>query len=254
MLARGDFERNGIPQSATVTSLKPAALMLLTRCFASFIRWCRQSRGGFLLTPPAPFETRRRFCLPGSRVGEESHFRVSPADAILLPMKFHTCPRDDNQYHAFGTPFTGELNKPGENVSAPVSALYLLAKGSESASRRSTAAEAVRCLLSNILFFAKDDELVQALFHSAFEFCSASRSQAHVRARCPGVGVNWMSSLYVSRNSRVAARILDGEMMIMSGRDSSRSTLEPDGNHPVAIGRWDHSSGAHRRAADLPGV
>jgi Coenzyme PQQ synthesis protein D (PqqD) len=34
-----------------------------------------------------------------------------------------------------------------------------------------------------------------------------------------------MSSLYVSRNSRVAARILDGEMMIMSGRDSSLFTL-----------------------------
>jgi hypothetical protein len=34
-----------------------------------------------------------------------------------------------------------------------------------------------------------------------------------------------MSSLYVSRNPRVAARILDGEMMIMSGRDSSLFTL-----------------------------
>lgn len=30
-----------------------------------------------------------------------------------------------------------------------------------------------------------------------------------------------MSSLYVARSPRVAARILDGEMMIMSGRDSS---------------------------------
>jgi len=34
-----------------------------------------------------------------------------------------------------------------------------------------------------------------------------------------------MSSLYVSRNPRVAARILDGEMMIMSRRDSSLFTL-----------------------------
>jgi hypothetical protein len=33
-----------------------------------------------------------------------------------------------------------------------------------------------------------------------------------------------MSRLYVSRNPRVAARILDGEMMIMSGRDSSLFT------------------------------
>jgi Coenzyme PQQ synthesis protein D (PqqD) len=34
-----------------------------------------------------------------------------------------------------------------------------------------------------------------------------------------------MSSLYVARSPRVAARILDGEMMIMSGRDSSLFTL-----------------------------
>jgi len=32
-------------------------------------------------------------------------------------------------------------------------------------------------------------------------------------------------SLFVARNSRVAARSLDGEMMIMSGRDSTLFTL-----------------------------
>jgi hypothetical protein len=34
-----------------------------------------------------------------------------------------------------------------------------------------------------------------------------------------------MNSLYVARNPRVAARSLDGEMMIMSGRDSTLFTL-----------------------------
>jgi hypothetical protein len=34
-----------------------------------------------------------------------------------------------------------------------------------------------------------------------------------------------MSRLYVARNPRVAARSLDGEMMIMSGRDSMLFTL-----------------------------
>jgi len=34
-----------------------------------------------------------------------------------------------------------------------------------------------------------------------------------------------MSSLYVARTSGVAARSLDGEMMIMSGRDSTLFTL-----------------------------
>ena len=34
-----------------------------------------------------------------------------------------------------------------------------------------------------------------------------------------------MSRLFVARNPRVAARALDGEMMIMSGRDSTLFTL-----------------------------
>jgi len=34
-----------------------------------------------------------------------------------------------------------------------------------------------------------------------------------------------MSQMYVARNPRVAARSLDGEMMIMSGRDSTLFTL-----------------------------
>ena len=34
-----------------------------------------------------------------------------------------------------------------------------------------------------------------------------------------------MSNLYVARNPRVAARCLDGEMMLMSGRDSTLFTL-----------------------------
>ena len=34
-----------------------------------------------------------------------------------------------------------------------------------------------------------------------------------------------MSRLYVARNTKVAARNLDGEMMIMSGKDSTLFTL-----------------------------
>src|SRR5258708_6410143 len=43
-----------------------------------------------------------------------------------------------------------------------------------------------------------------------------------------------MSRLYVARNPRVAARSLDGEMMIMSGRDSTLFTLN---KRPIMWGR-----------------
>ncbi len=75
-------------------------------------------------------------------------------------------------YVAFGTPFTGELAKLGENVSAPIAALYLLAKGPENRIDPVAPGEAARSLLANLLFFAEDEELVQSTFHSAFEFVS----------------------------------------------------------------------------------
>jgi len=73
-------------------------------------------------------------------------------------------------YVAYGTPFTGELAKLGENVSAPVEKLFLLAKGKEKRIDAVEPGEAVRGMLENVLFFAKDEELVQATFHAAFEF------------------------------------------------------------------------------------
>jgi hypothetical protein len=48
-----------------------------------------------------------------------------------------------------------------------------------------------------------------------------------------------MSKLYVARNPRAAARSLDGEMMIMSGRDSTLFTL----NETATI-LWQSADGA----------
>jgi len=48
-----------------------------------------------------------------------------------------------------------------------------------------------------------------------------------------------MSRLYIARNPRVAARSLDGEMMIMSGRDSTLFTL-----NKTATILWQAADGA----------
>ena len=48
-----------------------------------------------------------------------------------------------------------------------------------------------------------------------------------------------MSKLYLSRNSKVAARALDGEMMIMSGKDSTLFTL-----NKTATILWQSADGA----------
>jgi hypothetical protein len=75
-------------------------------------------------------------------------------------------------YVAFGTPFAGELARIGENLRAPVAALYLLVQGRENSIEAVSEADAARALLQNILFFAQDAELVQLVFQSAFDFVS----------------------------------------------------------------------------------
>jgi hypothetical protein len=73
---------------------------------------------------------------------------------------------------AFGTPFAGELARIGENLRAPVAALYLLTQGAGNRIEAVSKAEAARALLQNILFFAQDEELVRLVSQSAFDFVS----------------------------------------------------------------------------------
>src|SRR5215470_17366183 len=84
---------------------------------------------------------------------------------------FRACrERGRPRYRACGTPFAGELARPGENAAAPVERLYFLAKGPENGIAPIEAGEALRLLLRNILFFADDPELVKMVFRSANDF------------------------------------------------------------------------------------
>src|SRR5260370_437290 len=81
--------------------------------------------------------------------------RLAPEDTTLRTDEISYVRKQGDVYAACGTPFTGELQKLGENISAPIAALYLLAKGPTNRIEPVPAAEATRALLSNILFFAK---------------------------------------------------------------------------------------------------
>ena len=127
--------------------------------------------GGFLLHAASAIRNGKAFVFAGvSGAGKTTISRLAPPDATLLTDEISYIRKQDDQYIAHGTPFTGELAKLGENVSAPVSSLYLLAQGPRNQIDQVSAGEATRSLLANILFFAEDPELVQMIFHSAFEF------------------------------------------------------------------------------------
>ena len=172
-LHRGDFfaeweparRRGWIRQTANPYSIDAVLRIVHTLVLAK--------EGGFLLHAASAIRNGKAFLFAGvSEAGKTTISRLAPPDVTLLTDEISYVRRQGIGYAAFGTPFTGELAKLGENVSAPITALYLLAKGDENRMDSIAPGDAARSFLANVLFFAKDEELVQATFHSAFEFIS----------------------------------------------------------------------------------
>ncbi|HKF05310.1 MAG TPA: hypothetical protein VKB49_23525 [Candidatus Sulfotelmatobacter sp.] len=170
-LRRGDFlaewepaaRRGWIRQTANPYSIDAVLRIVHTLVLAR--------QGGFLLHSASAIRNGKAFLFAGvSEAGKTTISRLAPSDVTLLTDEISYVRRRGDEYVAFGTPFTGELAKLGENVSAPISTLYLLVKGKENKVDSVSPGEAARSLLSNLLFFAKDEELVRKIFHSAFEF------------------------------------------------------------------------------------
>jgi hypothetical protein len=166
--ARGDFQaewsmdskRGNIWQSANLYSIDAALRIFHTVVLAT--------RGGFLLHAASAIRNGKAFLFAGaSGAGKTTIARLAPADAALLTDEVSYVRKNANGYAAYGTPFAGELAKSGENVSAPIAALYLLAQGPANRVEPVPPAESVRALLANILFFAEDEELVYSIFRSA---------------------------------------------------------------------------------------
>ena len=191
-LERGDFRAEWEPARSTGTirqSANPYSIDAVLRIVHTLVL---AQEGGFLMHAASAIRNGKAFLFAGvSGAGKTTISRLAPSDATLLTdeisyirKEVRKDVRKDLQfarqdartqhtgYVAHGTPFTGELAKLGENVSAPISALYLLAQGPENRIDPVAPGPAVRELLANVLFFAEDQELVQRAFHAACEFVS----------------------------------------------------------------------------------
>lgn len=171
LLQRGDFRaewepatrRGSIHQTANPYSIDAVLRIVHTLVLAK--------QGGFLLHSASAIRNGKAFLFAGvSGAGKTTISRLAPADATLLTDEISYVRKRDAGYVAFGTPFTGELAKLGENASAPVAALYLLAQGPENRIEPVAVADAGRELLTNMLFFAEDQEMVHWAFQAACDF------------------------------------------------------------------------------------
>ena len=127
--------------------------------------------GGFLLHASSGIRNGKAFMFSGlSEAGKTTMARLAPPDVTLLTDEASYVRKVGARYLAYGTPFAGELGEPGKNVSAPIAAVYLLAKAPENRIDPVEPAVAIRRLMRNVLFFAHDAELVRLVFESVCAF------------------------------------------------------------------------------------
>jgi|SRR5882672_2518158 len=171
VLERGDFHARWDPLTGcgrVRQTANPYALDSVLRILHSLLL---SARGGFLLHAASGICDGRAYLFSGvSGAGKTTLIRLAPSDVTLLTDEISYVRPGPNGYSAYGTPFSGELAKAGENTNAPVSALFFLAKGPGNRVDELAPAEAVRCLMRNILFFAENNELVEKLLATACDF------------------------------------------------------------------------------------
>jgi hypothetical protein len=171
VIQRGDFLAECETKSATgrvVQSANPYAIDSVLRIVHTLIM---APRGGFLLHAASAIRNGRAFLFTGvSGAGKTTISRLAPPDVTLLTDEISFIRQNGEGCRAWGTPFAGELAKVGENVSAPLAAVFLLEKGSSHRLEPVERSHALGPLLRNILFFAHDPELVKLVFHSAARF------------------------------------------------------------------------------------
>jgi hypothetical protein len=170
-IQRGDFRAEWdlrTRQGRIYQSVNPYNIDAVLRILHSIVL---VQEGGFLLHSASAIRNGKAFLFAGvSGAGKTTISRLAPSDATLLTDEISYVRRQDQNYFAFGTPFTGELAKVGENCSAPVAAIYLLAQGPENRIDPMLVADAGRELLANMLFFAEDQEMVHYAFQAACDF------------------------------------------------------------------------------------
>ncbi len=143
-LERGDFRAEWDPAAASGRIRQTANPYSIDSVLRILHTLLLAKEGGFLVHAASAVRNGRAFLFAGlSGAGKTTIARLAPPDATLLTDEISYVRKLDDRYYAFGTHNKIEPIRP---------------------------ADAARGLLENILFFARDPELVKLVFQAACAF------------------------------------------------------------------------------------
>jgi hypothetical protein len=120
----------------------------------------------------------RAWLFPGpSGSGKTTLTRLS-ADAELLSDEISIVRVDADGVRCHGSPFFGDLGRPGDNRALPLAAIHFLRHADHHVASPLPARRALTALLPNVLFFAREGELVARVLEIAAALTAAAPSFA----------------------------------------------------------------------------
>ena len=166
ILQRGDFRAEWNPAIGKgVVRLHPNRYSLDSVLRIIHSLELARTSGGLLLHGASAVRNGRGFVFSGpSGAGKTTIARLAPSGIRLLTDEISYLRVAGEGFEAWGTPFAGELAQPGENIVAPLAALYFLRQAGENRIDPLSPSEALRLILKNTLFFAHDPVLVANVF------------------------------------------------------------------------------------------
>lgn len=171
LLQRGDFHATWYPRlrrGQLRQTNNPYSTDSVLRIVHSLVL---ASQHGFLLHASSAARNGKALLFSGvSGAGKTTIISLADAGSVLLTDEISYVRRTRSGFCAFGTPFAGDLGKNGENISAPIETAFLLAKGPSNKTRELSKGEAIRRLMRNVLFFANDPSLIEAVWETVTRF------------------------------------------------------------------------------------
>ncbi len=128
-------------------------------------------RGGFLVHSASAITGNKAYLFAGpSGSGKTTMCRLAGSSVHLLSDEISFVLPDGEAYRAFGTPFYGELARPGEAISAPLDATFILRHAPLNRISAMVRSSALHAVMRNILFFAKEPLWLERVLAAALRF------------------------------------------------------------------------------------